>query len=197
MNRKVDEYIASQKEWEKELIVLRKILLELPLQEEIKWGIPAYIYKNKNILGMSAFKNYCGLLFHHGVFLKDEHQLLINAQKDKTKGLRQMRFNSIEEMDLDIIKQYVIEAIENAEAGREIKPKRNTKTIIIPEELQKELSTNNELKNCFNDFTLSKQREFCEYISSAKRDATKHSRLEKVIPLILNKKGLYDKYKNC
>lgn len=197
MNRKVDEYIASQKEWKKELIALRKILSELPLQEEIKWGIPAYIYKNKNILGMSAFKNYCGLWFHHGVFLKDEHQLLINAQKDKTKGLRQMRFHSIEEMDLDIIKQYVIEAIENAEAGREIKPKRNTKPIIIPEELQKELSSNNELKNCFNDFTLSKQREFCEYISSAKRDTTKHSRLEKVIPLILNKKGLYDKYKNC
>jgi len=197
MNRKVDEYIASQKEWKKELIALRKILSELPLQEEIKWGIPAYIYKNKNILGMSAFKNYCGLWFHHGVFLKDELQLLINAQKDKTKGLRQMRFNSIEEMDLDIIKQYVIEAIENAEAGREIKPKRNTKTIIIPEELQKELSSNNELKNCFNDFTLSKQREFCEYISSAKRGATKQSRLEKVIPLILNKKGLYDKYKNC
>ena len=197
MNRKVDEYIASQKEWKKELIALRKILSELPLQEEIKWGIPAYIYKNKNILGMSAFKNYCGLWFHHGVFLKDELQLLINAQKDKTKDLRQMRFNSIEEMDLDIIKQYVIEAIENAEAGREIKPKRNTKTIIIPEELQKELSSNNELKNCFNDFTLSKQREFCEYISSAKRGATKQSRLEKVIPLILNKKGLYDKYKNC
>ncbi|WP_430927536.1 YdeI/OmpD-associated family protein [Polaribacter marinivivus] len=197
MNRKVDEYIASQKEWKKELIALRKILSELPLQEEIKWGIPAYIYKNKNILGMSTFKNYCGLWFHHGVFLKDELQLLINAQKDKTKDLRQMRFNSIEEMDLDIIKQYVIEAIENAEAGREIKLKRNTKTIIIPEELQKELSSNNELKNCFNDFTLSKQREFCEYISSTKRDTTKQSRLEKVIPLILNKKGLYDKYKNC
>ena len=197
MNRKVDEYIASQKEWKKELIALRKILSELPLQEEIKWGIPAYIYKNKNILGMSAFKNYCGLWFNHGVFLKDEHQLLINAQKDKTKGLRQMRFHSIEEMDLDIIKQYIIEAIENTEAGKEIKPKKNTKPIIIPEELQKELSTNNELKNCFNDFTLSKQREFCEYISSAKRDATKQSRLEKVIPLILNKKDLYDKYKNC
>lgn len=70
MNRKVDEYIASQKEWKKELIALRKILSELPLQEEIKWGIPAYIYKNKNILGMSAFKNYCGLWFHHGVFFK-------------------------------------------------------------------------------------------------------------------------------
>ena len=69
--------------------------------------------------------------------------------------------------------------------------------ILLPEELQKELSSNNELKNYFNDFTLSKQREFCEYISSAKRDVTKQSRLEKVISLILNKKGLYDKYKNC
>lgn len=197
MNPKVDDYILSQSKWQKELELIRKVLLDLPLKEDIKWGIPAYIYKRKNIMGMSAFKNYCGLWFHQGVFLKDEAKLLINAQKDKTRGLRQMRFTSLDEINPEILKQYVLEAIDNAEAGKEIKPKRNTNPVEIPEELLKEFSKSERLKFAFNRFSMSKQREFCEYIVSAKRDATKASRLEKIIPMILDGVGLNDKYRKC
>jgi uncharacterized protein YdeI (YjbR/CyaY-like superfamily) len=45
--------------------------------------------------------------------------------------------------------------------------------------------------------TPGKQREYCEYISEAKRDATKLKRLEKIIPMIIEGVGLNDKYKNC
>lgn len=197
MNPKVDDYIFSQTKWQKELELIRKVLLELPLEEDIKWGIPAYIYKKKNIMGMSAFKNYCGIWFHQGVFLKDEGKLLINAQKDKTKGLRQMRFTSMDEIDTTILKQYVLEAIDNAEAGKEIKPKRNISPIEIPQELANEFSKSERLEFAFNEFSMSKQREFCEYIASAKREATKTSRLEKIIPMILDGIGLNDKYRKC
>lgn len=197
MNTKVDDYILTQTKWEKELKLLRKILLELFLEEDIKWGIPAYIFNNKNILALLAFKNYCGIWFHHGVFLKDEANVLFNAQKDKTKGLRQMRFNSFDEIDVQMVKTYVIEAIENSKAGKEIKPKRNTEPVIVPVELQQEFSKNENLKILFNKFSISKQREFCNYISSAKRDATKIKRLEKIIPIIESGKGLNDKYRDC
>lgn len=85
----------------------------------------------------------------------------------------------------------------NSEAGLEVKPKRNTKPIVIPKELKAALKKNEELTYLFNEFSLSKQREFCEYILSAKREATKQSRLEKIIPMILSKVGLNDKYRNC
>ena len=195
MNSKVEEYIYSQSKWQKELEILRSVLLKLPLVEDIKWGIPAYIYKEKNILGLSAFKNYCGIWFHHGVFLKDEAGILINAQKDKTKGLRQMRFNSLKEIDIELVKLYVLEAIDNSEAGKEIKPKKNTQPVIVPPELEDQIDKNEKLKEIFNEFTLSKKREYCNYISSAKREATKQSRIEKIIPMILNGFGLNDKYK--
>ena len=197
MNIKVDDYIELQPKWKKELNVLRKVLLDLPLQEEIKWGIPAYIYNKKNILGLSAFKNYCGIWFHHGVFLKDEANILINAQKDKTKGMRQMRFTSFEEIDVAIVKMYVLEAIDNSIAGREIKPQKNTKPIVIPVELQNEFSKNERLKYTFKELTKSKQREFCDFILSAKREGTKNKRLEKIIPMIIDGVGLNDKYRNC
>lgn len=195
MNSKVDDYILSNSKWQKELELLRKILLELPLEEDIKWGIPAYIYKKKNILGLSAFKNYCGIWFHHGVFLKDEAKVLINAQEDKTKGMRQMRFNSFDEIDTELVKLYVLESMDNSEAGKEIKPKRNTNPVVIPDELKNEFSKSDKLKSIFNELSMSKQREFCDYISSAKREATKQSRLEKIIPMILNRIGLHDKYR--
>ncbi|MFK8060124.1 MAG: YdeI family protein [Polaribacter sp.] len=197
MNPKVDDYIAIHTKWQKELKVLRTVLLELALEEDIKWGIPAYIHKRKNILGLSAFKNYCGIWFHHGVFLKDEANILINAQKDKTLGMRQMRFISLDEIDTELVKLYVLEAMSNSEAGKEIKPKRNTKPVVIPEELKIELSKNIQLKYLFNEFSKSKQREFCDYILSAKRDNTKQTRIAKIIPMILNKVGLNDKYRNC
>ena len=197
MNVKVTEYINDKNKWTQELILLRSVLLALPLEETIKWGAPVYVYKGKNILGLSAFKNYCGLWFFQGHFLKDEANLLVNAQEGKTKAMRQWRFNSIEDINLDLIKMYVLEAIDNSERGLEIKPQKNKQPLIIPPELESKLKGNDNLTEKFNELTLSKQREFVEYISSAKRDTTKITRLEKIIPMIINGIGLNDKYKNC
>ena len=197
MKPEVTEYIRLNPKWENELVALRTVLLSLNLKEDIKWGIPAYIHQNKNIIGLSAFKNYCGLWFHHGSFLKDEESILVNAQKDKTRGMRQMRFTNLADIHIDVVKMYVIEAMLNSEAGKEIKPQKNTKPIIIPKELENELHKNEKLKYHFNDFSKSKQREFCEYTSSAKREETKLKRLQKIIPIILNGVGLNDKYRNC
>jgi len=135
--------------------------------------------------------------FFQGCFLTDKEEVLENAQEGKTQAMRQWRFNELGEIDTILIKQYVLEAIKNSEEGRELKAKKNTKPIIIPKELQLELDKNDRLKETFNEFTLSKQREFINYISEAKRVATKEKRLEKIIPMILNGIGLYDKYKNC
>ena len=111
--------------------------------------------------------------------------------------MRQMRFNSEDDIDINVLKQYVLEAMSNSEAGLEVKPKRNLKPIVIPEELKTEFSKNEKLEYRFNEFTISKKREFCEYIALAKREGTKLKRIEKIIPMILDKVGLNDKYRNC
>jgi len=128
--------------------------------------------------------------------LKDENKLLVNAQ-EKTKALRQMRFTNINEIDKDLVLAYVKEAIENQRLGKEKKPERKKKDIIISFELQKELNSNMALNVAFKGLTPGKQREYCEHIESAKRDATKKSRLEKIKPMIIEGVGLHDKYKNC
>jgi uncharacterized protein YdeI (YjbR/CyaY-like superfamily) len=195
MEPKVTAYIEKQTTWKKELESLREILLQLPVDETVKWGAPFYTSNGKNIVGLSGFKHHFGLWFIQGALLKDKHQKLINAQEGKTSAMRQWRFTSMEEIHPDIIKEYVLEAVENQKQGKAIKPKK--KPLMIPELLEEQLNKNAELKACFESFSLSDKRTFAEHISEAKREATKHARLAKIIPMILDKKGLHDKYKNC
>jgi uncharacterized protein YdeI (YjbR/CyaY-like superfamily) len=39
------------------------------------------------------------------------------------------------------------------------------------------------------------QREYAEHIASAKREATKQTRIDKVLPMIVSGVGLHDKYR--
>lgn len=180
-------------QWENEIEQLHAIIRKTPLVETTKWGGPVYSYNNKNVLGIGGFKSYFGIWFYNGVFLKDEKKLLINANEENTKSLRQMRFNSANEIDEKLILAYIKEAIEIEEKGLAI-PKEKKETI-IPEILQNELDKNSELKNKFNTFSPYKQREFIEHITSAKQEKTQMARLEKIIPMILEEKGLNDKYR--
>lgn len=195
MDNRVTDYIEKKAAWSEELKILRSIFSELPLEETIKWGAPYYMNNGKNIMGMAAFKAYFGIWFMQGALLKDEQKKLINAQEGKTSALRQWRFNSKEEIDVDLIKAYILEAIENQQQGKEIKPKK--KPLVIPELLQQAFGADQELKEKYEAFTLGKKRDYADYISEAKREATKRSRLEKIIPMIKSGIGLYDKYKNC
>ena len=193
---KVEEYLEKKKKWSKELSLLRGVLQKTELVEDYKWGVPTYTINGKNVVGMAAFKSYVGLWFFQGVFLKDEKNVLINAQENKTKGLRQWRFNSVDEMDTDLILNYLKEAIENQKQGKEIKVERSKK-LSIPMELKAAFKQVDQLEAAFKKLTPGKQKEYAEYINTAKRENTKLSRLEKIIPMIQEGVGLNDKYKNC
>ena len=196
--KEITDYIEKKTQWKTTLELLRNTLLTTDLEEAIKWGMPVYVVNGKNIVGLSAFKSYVGLWFFQGGTLKDTHQVLINAQEGKTNAMRQWRFSSIDEIDTKLVIAYVNEAIENQESGNIIKPKKKyTKPLVIHELFQKELDKNPKLVKQFEGLNLTKKREFAEYISDAKRETTQLKRIEKIIPMILDGSGLYDKYKNC
>jgi uncharacterized protein YdeI (YjbR/CyaY-like superfamily) len=186
-----EEYLDNHPEWQECLMLLRDVLLELDVEEEIKWGAPVYTVKGKNIIGLGAFKSYIGIWFFQGSFLSDPEKVLINAQKGVTKSMRQWRFQSMDEMDIPLIRSYALEAIENERKGLRIKLVK--KELVIPKELQSVLKANDALNNAFYSFKSGKQKEFAEYIIDAKKPQTKIKRLEKIIALIENGIGLNDK----
>ena len=193
----VDRYIEKQLAQRDLLKKLRKIINLTSLNETIKWGMPTYTHNNKNVLGLGAYKKHVGLWFFQGSLLNDIHNRLTNAQEGKTKAMRQMRFEELDDINEKIILYYIEQTIVNFNKGLVVKAVRKTEEIIIPAGLLSNFKKSAKLEASFNELTPGRKREYIDYINSAKRDPTKLNRLEKIIPLIIEKKGLYDKYKNC
>ncbi len=188
------DYYASASNWQEELARLRDILLKTGLDEELKWGAPCYTHKGKNVVGVGAFKSYFGLWFFQGALLDDEASVLINAQEGKTKALRQWRMRSAKDVKPAIIRRYVKAAIENVDTGDEIKADRN-KRLSVPDELGKALRKTKGATAAFRALTPGRQREYAGYIAEAKRESTRLSRANKVLPMILKGVGLNDRYR--
>lgn len=193
-SKSVDDYIKTSENWQPELRKLREVLKATALTEEVKWGAPCYTFDGKNVVGVGAFKSYLGLWFHQGALLADDKNVLINAQEGKTKALRQWRMHSAKDIKPAIIKRYVKEAIQLLKDGQSIGPAKKKATVISPE-LKTALQKNKNAAMKFTELTPGRQREYADYISGAKRDDTKKSRIDKIMPMIKAGIGLNDKYR--
>jgi uncharacterized protein YdeI (YjbR/CyaY-like superfamily) len=193
MNPKVDWFFNKNTKWQKEYETLRTIVLDCGLTEELKWGVPCYTFQNSNVVLMHGFKDYCALLFHKGVLLKDTESILIQ-QTENVQSARQIRFTNVQEIvELErTLKSYVYEAIEVEKAGLEVSFKK-TKEFSIPDEFKKALEKDPELKAAFEKLTPGRQRGYLLYFSQPKQSKTRESRIEKSIGKILNGEGLRDR----
>lgn len=192
MNPKVEFYFSKGKKWEDELKLLRQIVLDCQLTEELKWGVPCYMLKESNIVLIHVFKDYCALLFFKGSLLKDTKGILVQQTKNVQAG-RQLRFTSAAEIEKlkPVIKAYIFEAIEVEKAGLKVEMVKHTE-LEYPEEFQTKLDKNKALKSAFEALTPGRQRGYNLYFSAAKQAKTREARVEKSIPLILKGKGLDD-----
>jgi uncharacterized protein YdeI (YjbR/CyaY-like superfamily) len=188
--------MEAKQQWAEELSRLNAILQKSGLTATIKWGVDVYTHLGVNVVGVAGFKSFFTLWFYNGVFLEDKHQVLIRSDGGNAKALRQWRFHSMEDINEDLILEYVREAAANSEKGLVWKPQKSAPAE-IPELLAHALKGDTNLAAAFETLIPSKQKEYIEHITSAKKEETKRARLEKIIPMILNGIGLHDKYKNC
>jgi len=191
-NPSVDFYFDKDQKWQEEIKRLRIIVLDSPLNEELKWGVPCYTFEKNNIVLIHVFKEYCAILFVKGSLLKDPHGILIQQTENVQAG-RQIRFTNLEEITEKetIIKDYIKEAIEVEKSGLEVTFKKNTE-YKIPEELQKKFDEIPALKTAFEGLTPGRQRAYILNFSAPKQSKTRESRIEKNIEKILSGKGLDD-----
>ena len=191
---KIEAYYAKEQPFKDGIGLLRELALKTEFIETYKWGIPVYTIDNKNVLGILAFKHHFGIWFYNGVFLKDPKKVLENAQEGKTKAMRHWKFSTKEDIDEAAVLSYFHEAISNQKKGLTLASEKN-KPILMPPLLKKALNNNQALKLNYESLTPYKQREYCEYISEAKQEKTKESRLEKCISHLEKGLGLHDKYR--
>lgn len=192
MNAKIDEYLSKQLKWKEELVLLRKLVLECGVTEELKWGVPCYTFESNNIVMLGAFKEYCVLSFVKGALLRDEKKILIQ-QTENSHSVRIVRFTSLNEIHaIEItLKNYIHEAIQHVQLGTKIASKQFTEQEYV-EELINKLNENPTFKAAFEALTPGRRRAYNLYFSAAKQSQTRALRIENYIPKILSGKGIND-----
>ncbi len=182
------------RKWEKELKDLRKIILATGLKEEAKWGMPCYTHEGKNILILSAFKEYCAVSFFKGSLLKDPHGILVQPTENSSAN-RMFRFTDLEKITelVPFIKDYITEAVEIEKAGLKVES-RPVNNYPIPHEFQAELDRDPVLKAAFYELTPGRQKGYLLHFSQPKQSKTREARIEKCIPRILDGIGLNDRF---
>src|SRR6267378_3899371 len=191
MSPKVDGYLRKAKKWREEFEKLRRIILDCPLTEELKWGKPCYSFQKSNIVIIQGFKEFCALLFCKGALLNDANGIL-EKPGENTQAARRIPFTNVREIVAmePILKAYIHEAIEAEKAGLKVNFKKNPEP--IPEEFQNKLAEIPALKTAFDALTPGRQRAYILYFSAPKQSKTRESRVEKCMQQILNGKGLDD-----
>lgn len=178
--------------WVEELDMLRQLVLETGLKEEIKWGVPVYTHNGKNIVTVNALKESANIGFYKGVLLSDNHHIL--QQQGNIQSARIIRFTNTSEISTirEVIKLYILEAIELEEKGVKVEVARNTEP--IPEELEQAFEDDPLFRKAFYALTPGRQRGYIIYFSQPKQAATRQSRITKYKNQIYNGIGLNDKY---
>ena len=205
LNPKVDKYLldgcmrckygatpqCKVNNWREELEVLRQIVLETGLKEELKWGAPVYTHKGKNIVSVAALKTSANIGFFKGVLLADSHKIL--QQQGNLQSDRIVRFTNVNDIRKlkDALKSYIKEAIAIEESGKKVEFKKNPEP--VPDELLQAFEKDPTLKKTFYALTPGRQRGYIIYFSKPKQSQTRVSRIKKCTPQIFAGKGLNDR----
>ena len=210
MNPKVDQYVVDGcgrcefymtprckvNDWREELIHLRALAQQSGLAEDFKWKQPCYTLDGKNVLLVTAFREFACIAFFKGALLKDP-QGLLTAPGEQSQAARQLRFTSVEEITANekVIAAYIKEAIALEKAGKKVEFKREPEA--FPEELTQKLEEDADLKAAFMALTPGRQRSYLMHFNQTKNPATRISRIEKCIPKILDGLGFNEYPKSC
>jgi uncharacterized protein YdeI (YjbR/CyaY-like superfamily) len=192
MNPKVDAFLLNTKKWREELTILRSIVMDSGLGEELKWGAPCYVHEQANVIIMQGFKDYFALMFFKGALMKDPQDLLRKPGENTQSG-RQIRMTSMDEMlgQEEVLRAYIQDAIAVEKAGVKVVVKKQEE-YPVPSELEESFAENRDLQHAFYGLTPGRQRAYLLHFAEAKQSATRKARIEKYAPRILKGKGIID-----
>src|SRR4051812_47611692 len=140
--------MAYREQWKAEIAAMRRVLADLAMTEECKWGKPTYTVDGKNIVIMQGFKEYFALGFFQGALLKDPRKVLV--QLGQVQAARVMKFTNVKDISAKAatIKAYVREAMAVEKAGLRME-RRKTSDFPVPEELTERLGRDPRFKRAF------------------------------------------------
>ena len=178
----VDAYIEKAQPFAQPILrKLREVIHKAcpDIEEKIKWGVPAFDFKGP-LCGMAAFKAHASFGFWKAKLMKDPHGLF---KADEKGGMWGARIATVKELPPKKKKNKTIKKTDTlnekgVKATREATSKPVPK---MPADMQAALKKNNAALKTFEAFPPSHKREYIEWITEAKQEATRDKRLKQAI----------------
>lgn len=192
-DERVDAYIAKSASFAQPILThIRNLVHDASplINETIKWGFPHFDYKG-TVCSMAAFKGHCAFGFWKASLMKDPYQIF---EKEAMGTLG--RIEKIEDIpEAKILIEYVLEALKFNEEGTKVKKVVTPKAEIpMPAYFADELNKNPKAKAQFERFSPSHRREYLEWITEAKTEATRIKRMTTAMEWLAEGKARNWKY---
>ena len=193
---RIDAYIAKKNEFARPILekVRERVHLAVPGAEEaIKWGAPAFLVDGKILLIMAAFKAHAALNFWRGQELRgDEANADGMGQFGKLTSVADLPSDA----DLDRLILEAADLAKTAPAPRKAKHAPTAEPTLHPA-FAEALASAPKAKATLDGFPPSAQRDYLEWISEAKQDATRERRIATAIEWLGEGKRRHWKYQDC
>ena len=201
---RIDAYIENAAPFAKPILKKLRSLAHKgcpDVVETIKWGMPSFEYKGP-FCGMAAFKAHCTFGFWKSALLFDDKN-----SKDKGGASKlawgapghdavSTRIESVADLPPDdVILALIRRAAKLNDDG--VKLSRTTtkkKPLPMPKDFAAALKESKTAATTFKDFSPSAQREYIEWITEAKTDATRQRRIATAVEWIAEGKSRNWKY---
>lgn len=190
---RVDAYIEKANDFAKPILTrVREMVHEAcpEVVETIKWSSPFFDYKGQMMCAMAAFKEHCSIIFWKASLIEG-----VPPNGDKSRGSFG-RITSVKELPgKKQFTGFIKAAMALNDAGVTVaRPKTKKPEAKVPKELAAALKKNRKAAAVFASFPPGHRREYCEWISEAKREETKSKRVAQAIEWIADGKGRNWKY---
>jgi uncharacterized protein YdeI (YjbR/CyaY-like superfamily) len=187
-----DEYIASAAPFARPILTKIRAAFHKAhpeIEETMKWSFPHFEYKGV-LAAMAAYKQHCALGFWKGSLMKT-----VNQPGDTPASYA--KFADVKDLPPEKkLITMVREAIDLNEKGVKIKrdPPKPKGVLVVPDYLTKALGKNKAAKKTFENFSPSNQREYVNWLTEAKTEATREKRLKQAIEWMAEGKPRLWKY---
>lgn len=181
LDPRIDAYIAKSADFARPILRHLRALVHRAcpdVEETIKWGMPFFTHRGGILCNMAAFKAHCAFGFWNRAMRRvigDE------ARADSAMGsFGRIASRADLPPDKDIVRwmRAAVKLNGAATSALPAKPKRVAKARAMPADLAAALKQDRRAATAFARFSPSHRNEYIEWITEAKRPATRRRRLE-------------------
>lgn len=194
----VDAYIERSQDFAKPILNhIRALVHEVcpDVVETKKWSFPHFDYKGM-MCSMASFKEHCAFGFWKQSLLEDT---AFPAEKTAMGSFG--RITSLKDLPSDkTMKKLIADAMKLNDDGIKIaKPpvSKEKKELVVPDVLLEALAKHEAAAETFYNFPYSCKKEYVQWITEAKTEATRDKRLATTVEWLAEGKRRNWKYENC